>query len=209
MPFKSCNHLKENGTYCRSAALRGRDYCYFHSRLRARRLAMQQAKSQNKSWRLNLPALEDMHAVQSALMEVLDALAAGCLSERRASLLLYGLQQAASNLRSPMGWSSLSGFEIDPEVESRAESYPALEAEFGLPKRLNLDTPPEKAFPPMPAPAQPAASATTDDTAQQPRPSASARDTGRRPPASVTASDTGRRPPASVKPPEVLTGTSS
>ena len=121
MAFKSCNHLKENGTYCRSAALRGRDYCYFHSRLRARRLAMQQAQSQNKSWRLNLPALEDMHAVQSALMQVLDALAAGCLSERRASLLLYGLQQTASNLRStlePPGFLSI-GTTIRPSSRNK------------------------------------------------------------------------------------------
>ena len=38
MEFRTCDHLKEDGVYCNSPALRGRDYCYFHLNLRGRRL---------------------------------------------------------------------------------------------------------------------------------------------------------------------------
>ena len=38
MDFRTCNHLKEDGVYCNSPALRGRNYDYFHLNLRGRRL---------------------------------------------------------------------------------------------------------------------------------------------------------------------------
>ena len=38
MELRTCDHLKEDGVYCNSPALRGRDYCYFHLNLRGRRL---------------------------------------------------------------------------------------------------------------------------------------------------------------------------
>jgi hypothetical protein len=165
MPFKTCNHVKENGTFCRSAALRGRDYCYFHLRLRGRRLGMAQAQSRRAPWGLDLPPLEDMHSVQVALMQVLDALAAGHLDHRRAGLLLYGLQQAATNLKSVSGWLNASRFEVKHEDDCRADSYPGLETEFGLPKHLDIDTPPEVAFPP---PATEPAAATPGEALQEP-----------------------------------------
>ena len=46
-----------------------------------------------------LPPLEDMTAVQTALIHVTAALAAGLLERRHAGQLLYALQQAANNLR--------------------------------------------------------------------------------------------------------------
>jgi hypothetical protein len=152
MSVKYCHQIKENGTICRSAALRGRDYCYFHLRLRTRRLAMAQAQSRGERWRLQLPALEDMHAVQAGLMQVMDALAADAIDARRAGLLLYGLQQASCNVRAVAGWMGASRFQVAHDDEMRAESYPGLEREFDLPKGLNVDTPPEVAFPP---PAEP------------------------------------------------------
>ncbi len=148
MSFKYCQHVKENGTLCRSAALRGRDYCYFHLRLRGRRMGMAQARARGERWRVQLPALEDMHAVQAGLMQVLDALATDSIDERRAGLLLYGLQQAASNVRAAAGWLGASRFQVSHEDEMRADSYPGLEREFDLPKGLDLDAPPEAAFPP-------------------------------------------------------------
>ena len=38
MEFSTCDHLKEDGAYCNSPALRGRNYCYFHLNLREHRL---------------------------------------------------------------------------------------------------------------------------------------------------------------------------
>jgi hypothetical protein len=148
MSFNECKHIKENGTYCRSAAVRGRNYCYFHLRSRARRLAMAQAQSQGKPYQLQLPPLEDLHAVQSAVMQVVEALASGYLDAPRGRAILYGLQQAAANLKAMQGWIGPSRFAVDPEDEYRAPSYPALEADFGLPRRINIDAAPQVAFPP-------------------------------------------------------------
>jgi len=152
MPYKYCQHVKENGTFCSAAALRGRKYCYFHLRWRGRRLSMAQARSQNKPWNLELPPLEDMHAVQASLMKVTEALAAGCLDPQRGSLVLYALQQAATNIRSGQSWMGRSRFAVNPEDDFRAQNYPGLEAEFDLPRNLDIDTPPELAFPPPIAP---------------------------------------------------------
>jgi hypothetical protein len=48
---------------------------------------------------LPLPTIEDHASIQLALIEVLHALAANQIDTRRASLLLYGLQVAAQNVR--------------------------------------------------------------------------------------------------------------
>jgi len=148
MAFKYCQHVKENGTFCSSAAMKGRRYCYFHLRLRARRLAMAKAHAMRKAWRLDLPALEDLHAVQSAIMQVIDALANGTLDPQRGKQILYGLQQAGVNVRCVQSWIPNSRFAVSEFDDMRALDYPDLEAEFGLPKRVDLDAPPEAVFPP-------------------------------------------------------------
>jgi hypothetical protein len=115
--------------------------------MRARRLAMAKAKSQNKKWRLDLPPLEDMYAVQTSISNVLEALAAGVLDKKTGSLILYGLQQAANNVRMT-SWGLASHFAIHDYDENRVESYPGLESDFGLPKNADLNAAPEEAFPP-------------------------------------------------------------
>ncbi len=148
MAYKYCQHVRENGTFCGSGAVKGRAFCYFHLRVRARRLAMAQAQSQEKTWHPELPPLEDMHAVQVALMQVADGLAEDVINPRRAGLLLYALQQAASNLRATTGWLMGSPFELSFEKEGTVNNYPGLESEFGLPPRIDLDAPPHELFPP-------------------------------------------------------------
>ena len=151
MSYKYCNHVKEDGTFCRAAALRGRNYCYFHLRARARRLALAKAQSECKPWILRLPPLEDMHAVQVALMEVLDGLAAGHIEQDRAGLLLYGLQQASTNIKSVGAWLGYSRFHVREDDEFRADNYPGMEEEFDLPKRVDLETQPKVTYPPLAA----------------------------------------------------------
>ncbi len=150
MAYKYCQHVRENGTFCGSGAVKGRAFCYFHLRVRARRLAMAQAQSQEKTWHPELPPLEDMHAVQVALMQVADGLAQDAIDPRRAGLLLYALQQAASNIRATTGWIIGSPFEVSSAKEGAVVEYPGLESEFGLPPRIDLDAPPHELFPPPP-----------------------------------------------------------
>src|SRR5271165_7358828 len=94
MSVPICHHLKEDGVYCGSPALNGRDYCYFHLNLRGRRLRAARARRRGDNPALNLPFPEDMHAVQVSLAEIMWALAEGRIDHKAAGLLLYSLQQA-------------------------------------------------------------------------------------------------------------------
>ena len=96
---KLCRHIKEDGVFCEVPALTGRQYCYRHLRLRGQQMRIARAIAQRQKFHLVLPPLEDLNAVQTALIHVTAALAAGLLERRHAGQLLYALQQAASNLR--------------------------------------------------------------------------------------------------------------
>jgi hypothetical protein len=148
MAYKYCQHVRENGIFCASGAVKGRAYCYFHLRTRAQRLAMAKAQSHHEPWRLELPPLEDMHSVQVALMQVAGALGQDLIEPRRAGLLLYALQQAATNLQNKLAWVNGSPFENKVQKEGVVTQYPGLEAEFGLPADINLRLPPYRVFPP-------------------------------------------------------------
>src|SRR5271165_1932750 len=142
--IKTCNHIKENGFCCGSAAATGRDYCYFHLSIRGRRLKMARARARGERWSLELPPLEDLYSVQVALMQVLDALAHQQMDRHTGGLMLYGLQQAATNLRCPQEvWDQSARFDDVEEIE-----WKGFEKEHGLPENFDVDTPPDVAFPP-------------------------------------------------------------
>ncbi len=170
---KLCRHSMEDGVYCQVPALTGRPYCYRHLRLRGQQMRIARALAQRQSFQLLLPPLEDLNAVQSALIHVTAALAARLLDRHHAGQLLYALQQAASNLRflakaqakaaanlAPQAGQlaatpeALGAPPFSPSVGERVgndrvvEEYPEFEAEFGLPPGLDLTLPPQVAFPP-------------------------------------------------------------
>ena len=154
MPIAHCHHIRENGFFCQQPAMRGRNYCFTHLRVLGRRMRMARERARQQSRPLLLPPLEDMDAVMVALSQVLDAHADGRLSERSAGLMLYGLQQAASNLKWMDEKAAAQNAE-DAEAAAaggeRAQDYPGFEAEFGLPENFDLAQPPEVAFPPSAA----------------------------------------------------------
>jgi hypothetical protein len=83
-----CEKVREDGTQCGGPQMKGHNYCYAHERmLRAR------------AEKLELPALEDANAIQMAVMLVQRALIDDEISEKKAGLLLYSLQIAASNVK--------------------------------------------------------------------------------------------------------------
>ena len=85
-----CQHVKVNGIQCGSPALRGRRFCYFHSR--------PQLKPARES-AFEFPVLEDANSIQVALMQVIRAIADNQIDCKRAGLLLYALQTASFNLK--------------------------------------------------------------------------------------------------------------
>ena len=82
-----CYQVKANGVRCGSPAMRGGPFCYFHEQMVNRVPAPQ------------FPPLEDANAVQCALMQVLEGVAAGSMDARVANTLIYGLQTAIANLK--------------------------------------------------------------------------------------------------------------
>ena len=145
MSYPTCDHLMEDGLFCSSPALRNQRFCYFHLNVRARRVQMARSRRNGESCRLHLPILDNMHAVQVALQQVGDALADDRIDYKRASGLLYMLQQAAANLNNTREWEGRR-----PQVEA-AEPFRALEApdvaeEYDLPANVDLALPPDVAL---------------------------------------------------------------
>src|ERR1019366_7058011 len=100
-------------------------------------------RARNQHFDLKLPPLESMYAVQSALTQLGEALAADMIDPKRAQQLLSVLRLASRNLLHSEKWQ--------PSVYHTEIAAPALSvdfaAEYGLPRDLDLDTPPEVAFP--------------------------------------------------------------
>jgi hypothetical protein len=137
----TCNHLYDEGGKCNSAAVTGQKYCTYHLRYRARQLRMAQFRARNQRFDIKLPPLESMFAVQSALTQLAEALAANMIDPKRAQQLLSVLRLASRNLLHSDKWQ--------PSVYHTEIPAPAIDlaAEYGLPRDLDLDTPPDVAFP--------------------------------------------------------------
>ena len=99
MSYTTCSHRKPDGVLCGSPALRGQKLCYFHQRDHQR--SQQLARLRRRAETLRLPSIETLQDVQVALAEVIDALAANRIDHKRASALLFALQQASLQHRVP------------------------------------------------------------------------------------------------------------
>ncbi len=97
---RHCEHVKSNGHFCGSPAMRGRNYCFFHIIDIGRRLRLKRYFDHGlQAPPIELPLLEDAASIQLALVQVTDALLKGTLDRKTAGLVLYSLQTASSNLR--------------------------------------------------------------------------------------------------------------
>jgi hypothetical protein len=91
-----CQHIRYNGERCAAPALRGQTICHFHQRA---------ADPETYEERSLPPFIEDATSLQVVLMWVIRRLRTGGfhlmdeLEYKRATLLLYGLQIANSNLK--------------------------------------------------------------------------------------------------------------
>ena len=111
---------------------------------------MARARARSERWRVELPPLEDLYAVQVGIQRVLDAVAGEQLERSQAWAMLYGLQQAATNLRLPKEvWEDSDHFGDGEQCE-----LVNFAKEHGLPEDMDVDTPPDEAFPPPAASAE-------------------------------------------------------
>ena len=144
MQYETCHHVKEDGAYCGSPHLRDRKYCYYHLRQRGRRLRRARALRENVPYRLEIPPLDNLYAVRSAITEIAQALGSGQLDARTAGKLLYAIQQAsATNRRIEQMEAAQLKEGNEPQQtlndDSRVQEYPGFEEEFALRPGADVD----------------------------------------------------------------------
>jgi hypothetical protein len=88
-----CRHIFTDGRRCGSPSLRHEELCYYHHTTRR---PVENPRTRHAHFDLPLP--EDRSAIQSAIGQVLQRIAANEIDPKRAGLLLYGLQIASLNL---------------------------------------------------------------------------------------------------------------
>ena len=94
-----CQHLKVNGTQCRSPTLKRNRFCFFHKRFQEERIKLSGDRARHGCASFYLPVLEDANSIQISLMHIMRLLASRQIDSKIAGLLLYALQTASFNLR--------------------------------------------------------------------------------------------------------------
>jgi len=117
-----CRHIKVNGTQCGSPALRNKNFCFYHHEDRPWRVECY-SEGEYATGEIPLPYFEDAHSVQAVIRQVVQMLLQKRIERKTASLLLYALQIASSNLKrmeleKPQPEQVVTDLEIEPKSET-------------------------------------------------------------------------------------------
>lgn len=148
--YATCRHVMPSGLSCQSPAIRGSAFCCFHGRR-----IPPQAKSPSTEHRVEIPTTLDQNGIPHALHSVLQGLADGRVSARRASILLLGLQMALNHpeTRSPAPAAPTSNPSLDRMLFTADASDEAVSMINALAEKLGLDA--KTAPPRAPGPKRP------------------------------------------------------
>jgi hypothetical protein len=146
MDYKTCTHTYDSGRACKSAAAKGREFCGYHLHYRGRLLRRAKARARHQPFDIMLPPLDSLCSIQSALSQVAEALAADMIDPRRAMGLLKALRFAKENLKDGLKDDSAHWHDT-PYLTEDAAAYDNFEADYGLPKGIDVNAPPDVAFP--------------------------------------------------------------
>jgi len=91
--YKECRHVMPSGLHCKSPAMRGSAFCYFHGRA-PRPARPVRALETN----LEIPPVLGRGQIVGAVSQVIQALAANRISTRRAAIHLQGVQMASGQV---------------------------------------------------------------------------------------------------------------
>jgi hypothetical protein len=91
--YKECRHIMPSGLHCKSPAMRGSAFCYFHGR--APRPARPARTLESN---IEIPLVNSPREAVLALNRIMQALAANRISARRAAVLLQGMQMASGQV---------------------------------------------------------------------------------------------------------------
>ncbi len=93
-----CRHIKISGTQCGSPALRSKIFCFYHHKNRPLPVPCY-SDIEYATGEIDLPFFEDAHSIQAVIRQVVQMVLQKRLERKTASLLLYALQIASSNLK--------------------------------------------------------------------------------------------------------------
>lgn len=141
---QTCTFLYDTGGVCQSFAVKNHRYCAAHLRHRASLMRIARSRARNEPFHLTLPPLESMPAVQSALSQLAQAVAADMVDLQRTDRLIRLLSLASRNLLKADKWPTASVFHSDQPAEVD------LAADYDLPDDLDLARRPEDVFPSPP-----------------------------------------------------------
>jgi hypothetical protein len=91
--YKECRHIMPSGLHCKSPAMRGGAFCYFHGR--APRPARQVRPLETN---IEVSPVDCSGCCARACNQIMQALAANRISPRRAAVLLQGVQMASGQV---------------------------------------------------------------------------------------------------------------
>jgi|SRR5271166_5096439 len=94
----ACRHIMGNGTQCGSPALRKKEYCFYHQQSRPWKIECY-SEGKYATGEILLPFFEDAHSIQAVVREVVQMVLQKRIEQKTASLVLYALQIASSNLK--------------------------------------------------------------------------------------------------------------
>src|ERR1700687_4867476 len=93
-----CRHIKVSGTQCGSPALRNKNFCFYHQQDRPLTVECY-SEGPYPSGEIDLPVFEDAHSIPTVIRQVVQMVRQKRIERKTASLLLYALQIASSNLK--------------------------------------------------------------------------------------------------------------
>lgn len=96
-PGERCQHIKMNGDRCGASALRNQKFCRFHNCCGPVQIDVSTSAAVPAA-PFFLPVLEDPASIQLAITQVCEHLLHKRLDAKKASILLYAMQVASSNL---------------------------------------------------------------------------------------------------------------
>jgi len=140
-----CQHIKVNGTQCGSPALRKKKFCFYHQQTRPLTVECY-SEGEYSTGEIALHLFEDAHSIQSVIRQLVQMVLQKRIERKTASLLLYALQIASSNLKrmeleKPQPEQVVIDLATEPETETPIAAITEDETAREISSRSSDETP--------------------------------------------------------------------
>jgi len=124
-----CAQRKANGDPCHSPALHGERFCHFHKLMGKPKINIDNSPSGHAY----LPVFEDAVSIQSAITDVCEMMLHRRIETKEASILLYAMQVASTNMAHMNGEKGQSNGKSQNKNQENHPEPAALSAPDSLP----------------------------------------------------------------------------